>query len=192
VSLEQYLVGNELDGVQRGDVLFTFRIENSTLYTKWGALNPDVSNSSDLRICFTKFPQEARITPEENQGIPTQSENLDLWIGKYDNVASLPIASADQPHSYNVISTLQIFKLNSNYYATVEDIGWMTQVHLLAKVSGNKNEIVISFEDYLPNNFLTVFSRGDVLVTLSMKNTELQTEWGALGYNEGSYYSKIS
>jgi len=121
--------------------------------------------------------------------------DLNEWAGEYYFYEYAP---TDQ----NMIYYISIYEESGVYFALIEIDGFQTQTRKLAKVVGNKNNIDLVFEQYLeddtdmryPEN---QYKQGDVILSLSQKDSEIYTTWGKwkpllqANYNSGVYLVKL-
>ena len=91
--------------------------------------------------------------------------------------------------------TIVVYKNDGEYYAKINVDGRQTQICLLAKVTGNDNEIQLVFDKHLPDNMFNSYVSGQLLLRLIMQGSTLLTEWGTLApigtkyENVGEYYT---
>lgn len=103
----------------------------------------------------------------------TKSDSLKSWIGDYK-------FSESAPPDENMFYAISIYKDNENYYAKINIDGFQTIKRLLAKASGDKDSIKLTFDKYLPDNAMKPYKEGDTLLTLEKRNSEVHTTWGKI------------
>ena len=109
--------------------------------------------------------------PSSNSKDTSASNTMDSWLGNY---SFSEIATPNQ----NMFYEISIGKEDNKYYAELNINGYQTMSRLKADVSGNENAIKIVFEKYLTGNILEPYEKGDILLNLEKKDSELYTIWG--------------
>lgn len=98
------------------------------------------------------------------------------WVGEYKFEEAVS-GSPPMVMSYEI----EIYEEEGNYFAEIEQMGQTTMACIKAEVRGNKDEIYLLFNEYLPNNFWgPLCERGDILIKFSKEKGELCTYWGKI------------
>lgn len=115
------------------------------------------------------------IIPSSSNENETNSESsrLESWLGQYTFSEFIP---PDQ----NMYYSISINQENGKYYAQINIDGFQTMQRLKAKVLGDENDIQLIFEDYLPDNVLEPYDKGDILLSLKKENEGLYTFWNKI------------
>lgn len=117
----------------------------------------------------------------ENDG---EEDDMDSWLGEYDFVDAFPHNSGAL--NYIIGIDITIYKQDEDYYAQITGDGWFLQTRTLARVTGDKNSIDITFLENLPGdslyeNNIERYEYGEELLHFErLKNGEMRTEWKAL------------
>lgn len=114
--------------------------------------------------------------------ITNRPNELDQWIGLYNYVEFYP---QNNGMNYYMENEITIYRVGKEYYAIIVGDGWFLGTQSLARVTGNKDKIDITFLKTLPRDQCYRFSKGkytygEMLVHLELSGGELITEWGAL------------
>ena len=92
---------------------------------------------------------------------------------------------------------LNIYQKDEKYWADISIDGWQTLRRLKAHVEGDNDSIQLIFDSYLPDNDFELFSTGDVLLTLTKRESKIITKWGEIkpivreNEKDGVYFNKI-
>ena len=103
-------------------------------------------------------------------------KNLDNWIGKYYYCETYP----QNCHElfYGIEYTITIYRDGNEYYAQIVGDGWFTMSRYLARVTGNRKEVEISFLQSLPDDmYYGFFPKGEVLWRFEREGNDLNTVW---------------
>ncbi len=125
--------------------------------------------------------------------IAGKQNELDQWIGLYSYVECYP---QNNGMNYCMENEITIYRLGKEYYAIIVGDGWFLDSQSLARVTGNKNKIDITFLKTLPSDPLywyvhkERYTYGEMLVHLEFNGRELITEWGALKEEQESVFGK--
>jgi len=96
-----------------------------------------------------------------------------------------------------MVYRLKIYPKNSIYWADINIDGWQTLRRLRARVEGDNDSIQLIFDSYLPENHSKLFSTGDLLLTLTKRESKIITKWGEIkpivreNEKDGVYFNKI-
>ena len=121
---------------------------------------------------------------------PFDGTHLDSWVGEFTFGEALE-------ERLFWTHTIVVYKNDGKYYAKINVDGQQTQICLLAKVTGDDNEIQLVFDEHLPDNMFNTYILGQLLLCLIMRDSTLLTEWGELTpigakYEKvGEYYSVV-
>ena len=103
---------------------------------------------------------------------PIDGTHLDSWVGEF--------AFEEALEGSFWTHTIVVYRNEREYYAKINVDGRQTQISLLAKVTGDDNEIQLVFAEHLPDNMFNSYVPGQLLLCLKMRGSTLLTEWGAL------------
>jgi hypothetical protein len=175
---------------QPDDFLLGFS-KQSNLITTWGKIFPMLLHNENPGEYFKKVDKNGeypKIEVLEYHFSDDTNENLDSWIGTYSFFEHCA-------PNINMMYELAVLKHNGGYYADLYIDGFQTMRRLRAKVTGNDNEINLTFLKTLPCNILGGYVAGDLLLKLS-KSNKLLTNWGKVvpmlpqNYGEGEYFQR--
>ena len=123
--------------------------------------------------------------------LEVQNNNAELvqWVGEYkfDEAASGP---PPMVMSYEI----EIYEEEGKYFAEIEQIGQTTMAYIKAEVRGNKDEIYLLFNEYLPDNVWgPLCEEGDILIKFAKEKGKLCTYWGKIAplLNENEELGKV-
>lgn len=136
-----------------------------------------------------------------------KDKNLKSWVGKYEFAVSFPYA-VEQNVYHSVAYEISIYKYNRGYYADICNDGWMTGTHIRAQVKGDQNQIILYFQEMLPEDIhyergYSLYDAEECLLSFSWEEGKLITTWYAMkveypllsddieGSISGEYYEKI-
>lgn len=148
-----------------------------------GALNDkNLDLSNDGYEFVETYPQNINLSKENSEQLNDLSkDDLTVWIGEYSFYESTPHVNPDAPDMFWDY-TINIFKENDDYLATVYVDGFQTMKRIKAKVLGDSENISLIFEEYLPGDsrYMDIINKGDKLLSFKRHNSDMLTEWGAL------------
>ena len=110
--------------------------------------------------------------------IRLDSDDLSSWVGSYYFDEFWSAAANDMVHS--LTQTIDIYESEDCYYADIEILGFQIWIRIRARVVGNQEEISLLFESYLHDNAWESGSKGDLLLRLERKGSEIFTHWGIM------------
>lgn len=133
-----------------------------------------IDDTQDTSRIDTPNTKSEKVVKNTGNKTDTQvSSSLDSWLGDYT-------FSEYCPPDQNMFYSISVHKNKENYYAEIVIFGFQTNIHVLAKVTGDANEIKFTFEKYLPDNMYELYKKGDNLLRFQKRNTELFTTWGEI------------
>lgn len=105
-----------------------------------------------------------------------QHKNLDSWLGEYSYSETFPHNSGEL--SYFVNYTVEIYKQEGKYYAQITGDGWQTCVRCLARVTGNRNKVELTYMGRLSDDITSIiFDRGETLWRFEREDNDINTVW---------------
>ena len=132
-----------------------------------------------------------------------QPENpeLESWIGEYTYTQVFPTTPEDA--SYPVVPCIdydiRVFKDRGGVRAEINNQGFQTSTHMLAKITGNSQQIDLILEGYYDDNVMEFYQKGDALMSLSLADGQIYTTWRQMksdsvyvtGQTYGIYFTKV-
>lgn len=103
----------------------------------------------------------------------SRAPSLKSWVGVYT-------FSEFAPPNQNMFYALSIFSEDDKVYATITIDGFQVMARMRARVSGDASSIQLILDEYLPDNVLEPYAKGDVLFSLSKADSHLSTIWGKI------------
>lgn len=109
----------------------------------------------------------------------SRGKELANWIGDYIYVETF--SRNDEEQNYYICFQITIYEENRTYYARIEGDGWFIQTDILACVKGDKDKIILTYLDVLPDDSLYScggkYQLGEELFELETVGHEIITSW---------------
>ncbi|MDR1616543.1 MAG: DUF5991 domain-containing protein [Syntrophomonadaceae bacterium] len=101
-----------------------------------------------------------------------KEDELKSWVGYYALTEHIKVG-------VNRFLGITIYKKDGGYYAKINIDGYQSLTRLQAKVHGDKNQINLIFDKYLPDHKFATYEKGELLIRFE-KQPQLITVWGAI------------